>query len=225
MARVGSEPPEAAGYVRTAGERRLVAALRAGEEAVFVELVAAYGPAMLRIAQLHVASRAVAEEVVQDAWLGALTGLDRFQGRSSFKTWLFSILVNKAKTRGEREGRTVPVSALAGADDADEPSVDPSRFLGPGHRWQHHWSSTPIRFDELPEEHLLSDEAVAVVDAAIARLPEAQRTVITLRDVEGWSAEEVCEALELTEGNQRVLLHRARSKVRQALENYFENAS
>jgi RNA polymerase sigma-70 factor (ECF subfamily) len=214
--------PARAEYVQTAEERQTVEALRAGDEALFAELVVLYGPAMLRVALMHVSSRAVAEEVVQDAWLGALTGLERFQGRSSFKTWLFSILVNKAKTRAAREGRTVPLSALTGAEDDEEPAVDPTRFLGPGSRWHRYWSSSPIRFDELPEEQLLSEELTGVAEEAIAALPDVQRTVITLRDVEGWSSEEVCDSLELSEGNQRVLLHRARSKVRQALETYLE---
>jgi RNA polymerase sigma-70 factor (ECF subfamily) len=191
-------------------ETSLVAALRDGDEAAFTELVKEYGAAMLRVARLYVGSRAVAEEVVQEAWLGVLKGIGAFEGRSSLKTWIFRILTNIAKTRGEREGRTVPFSSLA---PDDEPAVDPERFLADGH-----WASLPARFG--PEEALLGAEARAVVDEAIARLPPSQALVITMRDVEGFSAEEACNALDISETNQRVLLHRARSKVRQALEDY-----
>ena len=210
--------PPAPGYE----DPGLVQALRNGDEATFARLVNEYGSSMLRVASLYVRSRAVAEEVVQEAWLGVIKGIDRFEGRSSFKTWLFRILANTAKTRGEQEGRTVPFSALAGAElGADEPSVDPEHFLPHGDRWAGHWSSAPIRFGDLPEERLLADETMAVTRAAIAVLPDAQRAVITMRDLVGLAAEEVCEALDISEGNQRVLLHRARSKVRSALERHL----
>jgi RNA polymerase sigma-70 factor (ECF subfamily) len=207
-------------------ELRLVAALRAGEEAAFMEVVSRYGASMLRVARLYVQTRAVAEEVVQEAWLGVLAGIDRFEGRSSFKTWLFRILTNTAKTRAERERRSVPFSALAAAElDDAEPSVEPDRFLPQGERWASYWASTPRRFDELPESRLLSGETVGIAQAAIEELPEVQRAVITMRDVAGFSSEDVCDALELSEGNQRVLLHRARTKVRRALELHFEAAN
>jgi RNA polymerase sigma-70 factor (ECF subfamily) len=176
---------------------------------------------MLRLALTYVRTRAVAEEVVQEAWLGVLNGLDRFEGRASLKTWIFRILTNVAKTRAVREARTVPFSALAEAETEEGPSVDPDRFFGPGHRWAGHWAAYPERWEKVPERRLVSDETRRLIADAIAGLPPAQRQVISLRDVEGWSSDEVCNALELSETNQRVLLHRARSKVRQALEEYL----
>ena len=186
-------------------------------------LVDDYGPAMLRVARLYVRDRAVAEEVVQDTWLAVLNGIDRFEGRSSFRTWLFRILTNTAKTRGEREGRTVPFSALAEAGEDEGPSVEPERFLGPEHRYADHWAAPPRRWSEMPERHLLGHETQSKIAAAIDELPPAQRTVITLRDVEGFSSDEVCNALGISETNQRVLLHRARTKVRWALEQYLDD--
>jgi RNA polymerase sigma-70 factor (ECF subfamily) len=194
----------------------IVAALRRGDESAFAELVDRYHLPLLRLAMTFVRDRAVAEEVVQETWLGVLQGIDRFERRSSLKTWIYRILSNKAKTRAERERRTVPFSSLAAEDEG--PSVDPDRFLGPNDRWAGHWAAPPRRWDEIPEDRLLSKEMLASLQAAIETLPPAQRQVLTLRDVEGWSAEEVCAALDVSEGNQRVLLHRARSKVRGALE-------
>jgi len=202
----------------SAEDHELVEALRRGDEAAFAALVDMLGPSMLRVAQLYVRTRAVAEEVVQEAWLGVLKGLDRFEGRSSLKTWIFRILTNIAKTRGEREGRSVPFSSLA-AEETDGPSVDPERFLAPGELLGGNWSSPPPPF---PEERLLAAETRARIEAAIAELPANQRAVITLRDVEGFGSEDVCNVLDLSETNQRVLLHRARSKVRAALEDYLE---
>jgi RNA polymerase sigma-70 factor (ECF subfamily) len=193
-------------------EARLVEGLRAGDEEAFRTLMREYGGAMLRVAQMYVSSRAVAEEVVQEAWLGVLKGIGRFEGRSSLKTWLFRIVANTAKTRGVREARSIPFSSLAGDD---EDAVDPDRFLGPGERFPGHWAAPP-------EGRLLAAEAMDVIEDAIERLPPAQRTVITLRDIQGLSSEEVRNALELSETNQRVLLHRARSKVRRALEEYMK---
>ena len=191
-------------------EMRLVEALRAGDERVFEQLVRMYQGTLLRVAQMYVSSRAVAEEVVQETWLAVLNGIDRFEGRSSLKTWIFRILANRAKTRGEREGRTIPFSALGEGDS--EPAVEPDRFD------RGHWASFPA---EWPEARLLGDETLRVIESAIESLPPTQRTVITLRDVQGWSAEEVRNVLELSETNQRVLLHRARSNVRRALEEYL----
>ena len=206
-----------------AEDARIVEALRAGDEETFVMLVRVHGPTMLRVAALYVRNRSVAEEVVQDTWLGVLKGIDRFEGRSTFKTWLFRILTNTATTRAVREGRTMPFSALAGDELADdEPSVDADRFLAQGDRWANHWASSPLRFDDLPEGRLLSSETVAVARAAIEELPEVQRAVITMRDVAGFSSEEVCGELGLSEGNQRVLLHRARTKVRVVLERHLD---
>jgi RNA polymerase sigma-70 factor, ECF subfamily len=194
-------------------------ALRSGDEEAFMALVRRHQTAMVRVAQIYVSRRDIAEEVVQEAWLGALRGLDRFEGRSSLKTWLFRIVTNLAKTRAVREGRTIPFSALRSPENVAEPAVEPERFRSPDDpRWPGHWASKPL---EWPEERLLAAETLEVVGTAIDALPAGQRAVIALRDVEGWSAEEVCNALELSETNQRVLLHRARSKVRKALEGHL----
>jgi len=202
-----------------AEERLLVSRLREGDAMAFELLVDRWTPSMLRVARSYVATQAIAEEVVQDTWLGLLRGLDRFEGRSSVKTWVFRILVNQAKTRGVREKRTVPFASLAGEEAGEEFSaVDASRFHPEGHRVAGHWASPPPRWDEQPVERLESKETIGAIRRAIDDLPEAQRTVITLRDIDGWEAAEVCDALDISEGNQRVLLHRARSKVRAALE-------
>lgn len=177
-------------------------------------LVDKYGPSLLRVAMLYVSSRAVAEEVVQETWLAVFSGLERFEGRSSMKTWLFRILTNKAKTRGQRESRTLPFSSFASDGDEDDTAVDVDRFARDGH-----WTAPPRG---VPEERLLAGETRRIVQAAIDALPPNQRSVITLRDVEGLSAEEACNVLGLSETNQRVLLHRARSKVRAAFERYLE---
>jgi RNA polymerase sigma-70 factor (ECF subfamily) len=205
------------------GDAGLVRALLDGDEAAFSALVRELGPSLLRVARLYVSTQAVAEEVVQEAWLGLLTGLPRFEGRSSLKTWLFRVLVNTAKTRGEREGRSVPFASLAPELEGDEPAVDAERFDAAG-RWAGHWSSSPLRFDDLPEERLLAAETRAVVEQAIASLPPSQRAVVSLRDVEGWSSEEVRNVLDVSETNQRVLLHRGRSGVRRALERYLDES-
>jgi len=193
----------------------LVAALRSGDHAVFLGLVERHHDAMVRVARGHVPSDAVAEEVAQEAWLGVLSGLGGFEGRSSLKAWIFRILINCAKGRGQRERRSVPFSALAGEDEPAEPAVAPERFFDESHRWAGHWATPPELW---PEARLLSIETLGLVKRAIDTLSRDQREVITLRDVEGWSAEEVCEALGLSEANQRVLLHRARSRVRRAIE-------
>jgi RNA polymerase sigma-70 factor (ECF subfamily) len=207
-------------------EQRLVEALRNGDEDAFMLVVERYGPSLLRVALLFVPSRAVAEEVVQETWLAVLAGIDRFEGRSSFKTWLFRILTNRAKTRGVREARSVPFSALAPSEAAgNEPAVDPERFLPAYHPTRAGaWATPPSEWTETPEERLLGGETRRVIEGAIAALPPAQRAVITLRDVEGWPSEEVVDALGITDGNQRVLLHRARSRVRAALDEYLEAA-
>jgi RNA polymerase sigma-70 factor, ECF subfamily len=197
-------------------EQRLVEALRGRDEGAFASLLERYSGSMKRIARLYVRTDSVADEVVQETWLGVIEGIDRFEGRSSLRTWIFSILTNIAKTRGEREGRTLPFSALG--DPGDEgPAVDPERFAPTDN-----WASLPRSFGQLPEARLLGQETLGVVERAIEALPSSQHAVITLRDVEGWSSEEVCNVLELSETNQRVLLHRARSKVRRALEDYLE---
>ena len=201
-------------------ERRLVQSLKAGDERAFASLVDDYSSALLGVAIGYVGSRAVAEEVVQETWLGVINGIDRFEGRSSLKTWIFKILTNTASTRGQRERRMVPFASLGG-DHEDDDTVDPDRFFPPDHpRYPNHWSVGPTAW-ETPEEGLLSGETRGVILEAIEALPPSQRAVVTLRDVEGWPPEEVCDALELSEGNQRVLLHRGRSKVRMALERYL----
>jgi RNA polymerase sigma-70 factor (ECF subfamily) len=207
-------------HAALAEDAAAVAALRRGDEAVFAELVNAYSSSLIRLAQDFVRTRSVAEEVVQETWLAVLNGIDRFEGRASFKTWLFRILVNKAKTRGAREARTVPFSALATGDD--EPVVPEERFRGADDQWPGHWASPPMPLDTIPEERLLAREARGRIAEALHTLPDSQRVVVTLRDVAGWDSEEVCEALGLSEGNQRVLLHRGRARLRGALERYLE---
>jgi RNA polymerase sigma-70 factor, ECF subfamily len=203
-------------------DAQLVAALRAGDEGTFRTLVREWHSSLLRVAQIFVPSRAIAEEVVQETWLRVLGALDRFEGRSSLKTWVFRILVNTAKTRAQREGRSIPFSALRDPARVPEPAVEPERFLSDYD--EHHpggWAAPPR---ELPEDRLLAAETRERIAQAIDELPANQRAVISLRDVEGWSADEVRNALELSEVNQRVLLHRARSRVRRALEEYLDRA-
>jgi RNA polymerase sigma-70 factor (ECF subfamily) len=204
-----------------AAEAELLDALRAGQESAFSALVQQYHSSILRVARLYVSSPATAEEVAQETWLAVLNGIDRFEGRSTLKTWIFRIVTNIARTRGQRDARSIPFSSLG--EETSEPAVDPDHFAPAGERWAGHWKSYPERWDTLPEERLVGAETRARVQRAIDRLPLTQRQVITLRDVEGWEPEEVCSALEISETNQRVLLHRARSKVRQALEGYLEN--
>jgi RNA polymerase sigma-70 factor (ECF subfamily) len=198
-----------------AGDDQTLAALRRGDERAFIELVQLHQPLMLRVARRYVRSSALAEEVVQETWLGVINGLERFEGRASLKTWIFRILTNRALSRAQREGRTIPMSSF-------EPAVDPDRFRPEGDQWPGGWKSFPVSWDGLPEERLLARETLALVGEAIAELPERQHLVILMRDIEGWSAGEVCDALEISEANQRVLLHRARSKVRRVLEAYLE---
>jgi RNA polymerase sigma-70 factor (ECF subfamily) len=206
------------------GEAALIAAIKHRDEAAFVALVTRFQGPLLRLARVYARSPAVAEEIVQDTWLGVLQGIDRFEGRSSFKTWLFQILVNRARTRATREGRMLPFSAFEDpSSESGESSVPADRFFGDDHpEWPHHWAVPPKAWGAAPEEQLLRQETLELVERAIAALPPSQREVITLRDVQGWTSEEVCNVLEITETNQRVLLHRARGRVRAALEHYFD---
>jgi RNA polymerase sigma-70 factor (ECF subfamily) len=199
----------------------LVAALRRGDEGAFGALIDRYHGSLERVARLHVRTRESAEEVVQETWVAVIEGIDRFEGRSSLKTWIFRILTNRAKTRGEREGRTVALPARM-LDGAGEPAVEAARFLGADHpQWPGHWAAPPRAWGDVPDRRLESEELRAFVERALEALPASQREVMQLRDIEGLRAEDVCEVLGLSEGNQRVLLHRARSKVRRALERYF----
>jgi RNA polymerase sigma-70 factor (ECF subfamily) len=199
----------------------LVAGLRAGDDAMFALLLDAWSAGMLRLARAFVSTPDSAAEVVQDAWLGVIEGVDRFAGRSSLKTWVYRILVNTAKRRRDRERRTVPWSSLGPADRG--PTVDPERFQGPDEPYPGHWREFPEPWPS-PEQHALATETRARVAAAVERLPERQQVVITLRDVEGYDAAEVCAILEISAANQRVLLHRARAFVRAELERYFASA-
>jgi RNA polymerase sigma-70 factor, ECF subfamily len=200
-------------------DAQLVAALRAGDEEAFRALVRDWHSSLLRVAQIFVPTRALGEEVVQDTWLRVLGALDRFEGRSSLKTWVFRILVNTAKTRAQREGRVIPFSSLHDPSRVPEAAVEPERFLPDGHeRFPGGWSAPPR---PLPEENWIAAETRREIATAIDALPANQRAVISLRDVEGWSSDEVRNALDISEVNQRVLLHRARAKVRSALEDYL----
>ncbi len=193
-------------------DRALVQALRRRDERAAEQLIERYGGAMRRFAVSLVGSAAVADEVVQETWIAVLRGVDRFEGRSSLKTWIFGILSNIAKTQAQRERRCVPLSSFE-IEGSDEPAIDAACFRSDGH-----WVSSPSRWSELPEERLAAGETLACIARTLETLPAPQRAVMTLRDVEGWSGDEVCEALGLTDANQRVLLHRARSKVRAALD-------
>jgi RNA polymerase sigma-70 factor (ECF subfamily) len=178
---------------------------------------------MVRFASGFVPSTAVAEEVVQDTWIAVIKGLDGFEGRSSLRTWMFRILANQARTRGERERRTVPASSLADElRDAEEPSVPLERFAGPAGRGM--WAQPLARWSDQPEDRLLAGETFDAFAQTVMSLPENQRRVVVLRDVEDWTSEEVCELLELSEVNQRVLLHRARSKLRGTIEHELGGA-
>jgi RNA polymerase sigma-70 factor (ECF subfamily) len=206
--------------VARADEAELLARLRQGDERAFEALVERHYGTMLAVARGYVKSRAVAEEVVQEAWVGVLKGLDRFEGRSSLRTWIIRIVANIAQTRGAREARSVPLSSLA--PEGDESAVDSDRFRGRDDAFPGHWRQYPSDWEALPEHALLGRETLALVMEVVKELPAAQQQVITLRDISGFSAEEVCAALDISGGNQRVLLHRARSRVRSALERHLD---
>jgi RNA polymerase sigma-70 factor (ECF subfamily) len=207
----------------TADETRLLTALRGGDETAFADLVDRYHGPLKRLARTFGATEAVAEEIVQETWLGALKGLDRFEERSSIKTWLFTILKNQARHRAAREKRSVPFSSLAGGDEDDNgPVVDPGRFQGDEGCWPDHWAAPPRPWSE-PHLRLAAIEAREQLRGALAGLPPQQRLVVALRDVEGLASDEVCEVLEISEGNQRVLLHRGRAAIRTLLEDYVHD--
>ncbi len=196
-------------------EQDLIQRILAGEEAAFVQLVNQYNGSMLRLSMSFVSSQAVASEVVQEAWLGVLSGLAKFEGRSTLKTWIFRILTNRAKTRGVREGRTVPFSALAREDDGQP--LEPERFTSRGR-----WATPPAPWGVTSPEALLEQkQAMAALVEAVEQLPPNQRAVVTLRDLDGWESPDVCNALDISETNQRVLLHRGRTRVRVALEKHL----
>ncbi len=201
----------------SAADLELVQRLRARDEAAFMELVDRLTPSMRRVARMFVTTDAVADEVVQEAWVGVLKGLGGYEGRASLRTWIFRILVNIAKTRGQREARSVPFATLAG-DDLDEPTWDPGAFNANGN-----WSTLPFDWRGMPEERVAGHETLTVIGRAIEALPPMQAEVIRLRDVLGWSSDEVRNALDLTDTNQRVLLHRARTKVRAAVEAHLRS--
>jgi RNA polymerase sigma-70 factor (ECF subfamily) len=203
-------------------DQQLVENLRAGDEAAFRSLVAAQHGAMVRVASFYVPSRAVAEEVAQETWLVVIESLDRFEGRSSLKTWIFGILTNRARRRGERERRTVPFSSISTDGEGPDPGLEPERFRPASDHWAGHWSDPPRPWSDTVADQLMGAETRAVVYDAIRSLPPNQRDVIALRDVEGWSAGEVSSALGITDGNQRVLLHRARVRVRAILDRHVE---
>jgi RNA polymerase sigma-70 factor (ECF subfamily) len=209
-----------AGGERDPSEAALVADLRAGGEDAFAALIDRYYDTMIRVARLHVATPEAAEDVVQETFLGVIRGLDRFEGRSSLKTWIFRILVNQAKSRGQRDKRSQPFSSVLVELSADEPAVAPERFLDSG-RWRGYWQAPPSA-EQLPEVHALASEVGDHLLAAIDALPTNQRLVITLRDVQGFSSAEVCQLMAISEANQRVLLHRARSKPRATLERHLD---
>lgn len=200
-------------------EQELVASLRAGDDAAFTALVDRHTSGLMRVARGHVGSRASAEEVVQETWLALLDGLDRFEERSSLQTWLYRVVLNRARSRGAFDARSVPMSALV--DDPEHgPTVEPSRFLPQdAAQWRGHWSQPPRPWQRDPQVQWESAENLGVLRDAINALPERQRTVVVLRDVEGMGADEVADILALTPGNVRVLLHRGRAKLRQALED------
>jgi RNA polymerase sigma-70 factor, ECF subfamily len=204
------------------GEVLLLARLRQGDERAFDELVTRHHSALIRMAMGYVANREVAEEVVQDTWMAVIEGLGRFEGRSSLRTWIFGIMIHKAKDRGVREKRHVTFSFFESVDDEGDEMIDPSRFHQSG-EWAGHWAFPPQPWDDqTPEKLLASQQGVTAMHRAIEALPRTLKDVLILRDVEGIEAKEVCDILKITETNLYVRLHRARERVRQAVETYLE---
>ncbi len=202
---------------RYSDDAALVTALRAGDEAAFGWLLDRLDRPLRRLARTFVSTPAAADEVVQETWLAVVEGVDRFEQRSSVRTWVTRILMNKARTRGVRDRRSVPFSSI------EAPAFPPEAFRGPDDPdWPGHWVVPPRPWEQLPAERVEARETVACVRAAIEALPPLHRQVITLRDVEGWPAGEICAVLDLTPANQRVVLHRARARVRDAVASYLE---
>jgi RNA polymerase sigma-70 factor (ECF subfamily) len=205
-------------------EMQLLEAVKSKDERAFSALGDAHTPALKRLARVYSVNAEEADELVHETWIGFLDTLATYEGRASLRTWLARILLNRARKRWRTRGRVVPFSELFDAGSAPhEATVDPDRFLDENAQWPYHWADAPRPWSSLPEERLLSQEVLDQVREAIAALPPSQREVITLRDIEGWSAPEVCNVLEISETNQRVLLHRARARVRKALESFFED--
>jgi RNA polymerase sigma-70 factor (ECF subfamily) len=205
-------------------EMVLLSVLRQRDEMAFAQIIEQYHASLVRVACIYVHETAIAEEIAQETWLAVLQGMDRFEGRSSLKTWIFTILTNKAKTRSQREKRTLSYTDLEESFQA-APTVDPKRFKDPSaDQWAQHWAagSEPASWAGIPEDVLLSRETINLIRRTIEALPENQRLVITLHDQDELSAQEICNILGISETNQRVLLHRARARVRQALEDYLE---
>jgi RNA polymerase sigma-70 factor (ECF subfamily) len=200
----------------------LVERLRSGDADAFAEIVRAWSPMMLHVARMYVSTDASAQEVVQEAWLAMIQGLDRFEGRSSLRTWMLAILGNIGRSRGVREARTVPLSSLGPEDDRG-PAVDPDRFRGLDDKWPRNWTplGKPRSWPRSPEEEIMAAESRTQLENGLAELPERQRTVVTMRDVHGLSSDEVSSLLGLNAGNQRVLLHRGRSRLRRLLEVHY----
>ena len=207
----------------TVDETELIAALRAGDQSAFAQLVDQHAPSMLRVARGYVPSREIAEEVVQETWIALLKGIDNFEGRSSLRTWLFTVMINIAKSRGVRERRDsdAAIAAFTGG------TVDPARFRTADDPYPGHWlpDEVPSPFPDTPEGSMLGNELVDVARHELEKLPERQRIVVTLRDMLGFDSSEVCELLDISIANQRVLLHRGRAAVRQVLEDYVKDAS
>jgi RNA polymerase sigma-70 factor (ECF subfamily) len=207
----------------TADETALIAALREGDELVFARLVDEHTPSLLRVARGYVPSREIAEEVIQETWIALVKGIDKFEGRSSLRTWLFTVMINIAKTRGIRERRDTDAAIAAYTGG----TVDPARFRDTGDEWPGHWkdNESPTAFPDTPEGSVLGRELLAIARTELDKLPERQRVVVTMRDMLGFDSHEVCELLDISVANQRVLLHRGRAVVRQALEDYLTDAS
>ncbi|MEM6110288.1 RNA polymerase sigma factor [Mycobacterium sp. 050272] len=204
---------------RTADESALLAALRSGDQRAFAQLVDEYSPALLRVARTYVADAPAAEDVVQETWIAVVKGIGGFEGRSSLKTWLFAVLTNIAKQRGVRDHRRKETLTDFGAA-----TVDPARFHGPGERGVGSWKEPPTPFPDSPEGSVLHGELLELARCELDKLPEGQRTVVTLRDMLGFDAAEVCDVLDISPGNQRVLLHRGRAAIRQSLEDYVRSS-